>query len=257
MMELLNLGACDNQVVLFADLLGFSQTVLNNAETTMESKGGIVVNLPRIYNIIAGCDYSKDYQSKRCIKFNWVSDSIVITTTADNINAVLTELCKLINIFYCSGFSLRGAITYGKVYHEDNIWGPAFVKAVQYEKRAMFPRVVIKTEDMKRFPISTEFFEFFKLTENPDFMWFDYFDYHLSIAEEKAKDISASLHVYSKFIADNICSAEDDKTIGKYIWLANCFTHSVVKHGTFINSLESISNYQELINNVSSSMLSR
>jgi hypothetical protein len=247
MVDMYNLGLRDGQVVIFVDVLGFKQAILRNESTTMDSKGSLIVNLPAIYNNIDRIDYTKEYQLRKGFKFLWVSDSIVFSTEISNIDIVLSELCKIINIFYCSSFALRGAITVGKLYHEENIWGPAFVWAVEYEKKAMFPRIVIKKHDLNQLKISDNYLEFFKDTEDPDFQYFDYFDYHISTAKRNLKNISASLNIYSDFINDNLKNAKDDKTIGKYMWLANSLKANIIKHSSFIDNMEENYNHCNLI----------
>lgn len=69
-----------------------------------------------------------------------------------NINALITIACynteKVLYKFLESGFIVRGGLTYGDIYYENDIWfGPAMNKACDLESNdAIYPRVIIDPE---------------------------------------------------------------------------------------------------------------
>jgi len=236
MPDLHYMGLDERKVVIFVDILGFSQLVLNNEKTTRDSKGGIIIDVPSIYKIISTIDYEKRYQEHKKIKFLWVSDSIVITTDPENINAALSELRNVINQFYCCSFALRGAITVGALHHEENIWGPAFVHAVVGEKKAKYPRIIIRKDDVLSLLKDSSQVEFFKETEDPEFLFYDFFDDYISNAIKTQQNISAALNVYSQFVFENI-ETQTGSVLEKYIWLGKQLQHNLIKHKAYIEKM--------------------
>jgi hypothetical protein len=163
----------DNMVVLFADIIGFSDVILNDENTSLITDG-MNIYLENISESII-CRYSREYQNKNKIKFIWVSDSIFLTCDKDNINTLLKELDYITHQMYCAHFSLRGGISLGKLYHKNNIWGPAVVNAVGLEKKAVNPCVVITKNDFYMLDINDEFKRFFINLSYSELMYYDFF----------------------------------------------------------------------------------
>ncbi|WP_372400212.1 hypothetical protein ABMY26_31845 [Azospirillum sp. HJ39] len=87
------------------------------------------------------------HQAVECSAF---SDSIVLSMPASfgwricGIGGLCRDLLQL-------GFLTRGAVTVGKLHHRNGmVFGPALVRAVELEKTAVFPRIVVDAEISKR-----------------------------------------------------------------------------------------------------------
>lgn len=228
----------DDQVVLFVDIIGFSNIVMKSQNTEWEDKNikGLMIHLPALYNILTSGDFSHQYQKQMGIKFLWVSDSIIISCDKANVNNMLITLHKLINQLYCTGFAIKGGISVGKLYHENNIWGVPMIKAVQLEKQAVYPRVIISSDDFSKLDISDRYRSFFKLIEN-DYLYYDYFASFFSEQVDHNKNISSYLNVYSTLIVDNFNECTENAHKEKWRWLARELGTTIQRHNDFINEM--------------------
>ncbi|HCA28431.1 MAG TPA: hypothetical protein DEP23_02040 [Ruminococcaceae bacterium] len=208
----------DNMIVLFADIIGFSADVRNNITTTAQTEG-FNIDLASTYNNIVA-RYTEEYQASQGIKFLWVSDSIFITCEAKNINTLLLELDYIINQLYCTHYVIRGGISLGMLYFEKNLWGTAVVTAVDYEKKAVYPRVIISKNDFEALNICDENRLFFKSTELNGFLEYDYINSFLSRKIKEGKTISCYLNVYSCVIQDRFVHCTEKNHKEKWAYLA-------------------------------------
>lgn len=216
---LYHLGTENEKALLFIDIIGFSELVKNsdgfNANDGQPHE--IALIFPVFYNSIAN-HYSKEYQKKRDIKFLWASDTIVISTDIDNINTLIEDLIYLQNQFYCGSLAFRGVITIGNLYHEDNIWGEALVRASDIEKhKVKYPRVIISKEEYSQLSISKQFQNYFVQDElNEDFLTFEVFNPNIDIILNKPELIlHSTLNVYKQLIIENFNKAPSEV---KYRW---------------------------------------
>lgn len=77
------------------------------------------------------------------------SDSIIIMTKEEKANELLSVIAWIYNQFLCMGMIIRGAICYDTLKYDRNcsyLVGKAQVKAVELEKRAFYPRIVLSQE---------------------------------------------------------------------------------------------------------------
>lgn len=221
----------DNMVVLFADIIGFSADVRNNTTTTAQTKG-FNIDFAEIYNAIA-TKYTEEYQVSHEIKFLWVSDSIFITCEAKNINTLLLELDYLINQLYCAHYVIRGGISLGKLYFEKNLWGTAVVTAVENEKEAIYPRIIISQDELEVLNLCDQNSVFFKPTELDNFLEYDYFN---SILFHKIKDdeICSCLNVYSTVIEEQFIKCTENNQKEKWAYLAYQLAAAINTNANYI-----------------------
>lgn len=226
----------EDKVVLFADIIGFSNSVVSNENTTMDDKGGIIVNFERIYELFVS-KYSEQRQQELGVKLLWVSDSIIISAQVENANRIFEILADITNQLYCSGFSLRGAICTGKLHHENNIWGPSYIKAVQLESKvAVYPRVIIPDESYANFELDNVWADSIEDSEIDGLKQFDYFKYQIKKSIDDGTDFNSFLCVYSDFIVDNFKKAKRPEHIVKYVWLAEKLRESICLFQTEIDA---------------------
>ena len=235
----------DNQIVLFADILGFSNAILKSENVNWESNDieGILIKLPVIYDMITKGDFSKEYQKRVGIKFLWVSDSIIISTDIFNFDKLMYTLCDLINKLYCLDFSIRGAICIGKFYHKENIWGTPYIKAVELEKNiSKYPRIIISKTDFHSMKVSDIYKQYFQNTEIDEYLYFDYFECFFDMQVKENKNISNYLGTYSSFIIENFENCIKKEHQDKWRWLARELHNTIAKHSNYIQRMLDNSN---------------
>jgi hypothetical protein len=82
-------------------------------------------------------------------RLTYVSDCIIISTdhTADGFKALCRKVSKLWLDLAWDGFFCRGGISHGTLFHHsDIVFGTAYLKALEMEKTAEMPRVVIDAD---------------------------------------------------------------------------------------------------------------
>jgi hypothetical protein len=123
-------------IVLFLDVLGFSNLVYSKDKTKIED-----------YFSYVQSDFRK-YLSERKFNYIIISDSIVVTTkkTKENLSELIFVIGKIQYQLFLKGILLRGAISFGKLYFNkpsNIIVGPGLIKAYKLESTAKYPRVII------------------------------------------------------------------------------------------------------------------
>lgn len=155
----------ENRIVLFLDILGFKNII----DKTVNKEKDIEENIEKLYNnltlikvflveklkqenlffdnrtLIRDSQFTENNFSLQVTQF---SDSIIISFQNDNndtllrlIRAIQELIIKLAN----EGILSRGAISYGKLIHNDKlIFGPALNDAYETETRAaIYPRIIM------------------------------------------------------------------------------------------------------------------
>lgn len=136
----------EKRIVVFLDILGFSNTVLNDQE-----------NAKKIMNVldeaVESLKSTKKDHDLDTLKITWFSDSIIISDSDVNIASLLSILLAIENIqsFLClSQVTIRGGVSIGECYHTGtNVFGEAMVRAYELEKKAITPRVILSEEVME------------------------------------------------------------------------------------------------------------
>ena len=228
----------DDQVVLFADIIGFSKIVSISEDINWEDSNSnpLKKSLLSIYDYITGVEFSQKYQELKGIRLLWISDSIIVSCGIENINNLLIVLDELTHLLYCSGFIIRGGISVGKLYHDRNIWGSSYIKAVELEKKAINPRIIISKEDIHKLNIYDRHKRFFNRIGNKYF-YYDYFGSYFNEQIRNSIDISDTLIVYSTMIVDNFGLSEEISHIEKWRWLAKELIKIIKIKKVYINGI--------------------
>ena len=143
----------DNRIVLFLDILGFSSIIDKTIDKSEDNKEAIEIlyqNLDEIRIFLNQRLNQKDIFQDRnfSLKVTQFSDSVIISFINDD-NGTLLNLIRtiqeLIIKFVNNGILCRGAISYGKLIHDDKIiFGPALNDAYETEtKAALYPRIIL------------------------------------------------------------------------------------------------------------------
>lgn len=158
-------------VVAFVDLLGTSEHAGEDAaQTTLEK---LDASLRRAR------DQSGIDEALSWFHASWFSDNLSLCAPLpqphrrgdrsfeeSSLGFVLVTVVWLQFRLAIDGFSLRGGITVGAQFADDEVnFGPALVTAVDLEKGATFPRVVL--DDPTLIVVNDHFNDHFTLSENP------------------------------------------------------------------------------------------
>lgn len=138
----------ENRICLFLDILGFKKQV-NGARESSKEIMRIRNGLLEIYYAFHGrLKPPEDYRTSK--KVSQFSDSIVVSyemTEESSVYHLLFDTYMVHIDLLRHGILVRGAITKGALYHDDRlVFGPALVEAVELEKYAMYPRVILSKE---------------------------------------------------------------------------------------------------------------
>lgn len=138
----------ENRVVLFLDILGFKSVIdktINNDDTDNETSiSSLFETLNQMYHEVSSTN-SKKMTSRVITQF---SDSIVLSFLVEDSKEVapfFEDIQALIAMLVKKGILCRGAISYGKLIHNNRIvFGPAMNEAYLTEsKAALYPRVIL------------------------------------------------------------------------------------------------------------------
>ncbi len=154
--------AYEDRLCLFLDILGFKAMIDESVKDSDKiSKAALKpMTAQRIHSALNDINEAMTFElsgvsaliksSKRVTQF---SDSIVVSYRMAEPGAVfdmLYEIYLLQISLIQQGISVRGAISSGGLFHDDAIvFGPALVEAVELEKLAMYPRVILSRDLLK------------------------------------------------------------------------------------------------------------
>lgn len=118
----------------FIDFLGFSDAVNSGSW----KPGEVIAAMEKAGNVAGG---DSDIQVTQ------FSDSLIISASADeewSFLSIIWTVRFLILELTAHGVLLRGGITKGQIFHQDNFaFGPAFIRAYKLEQAAGAPRVIL------------------------------------------------------------------------------------------------------------------
>ena len=148
---------------LFLDILGFKSKICETIDQST-SKVKHPISFPRLLDalqeiqrftaypqqvVIAGNEVDGEITRPTKRKVTQFSDSVVISYPRHDMGdggllSIIFDVQRLHLKMASYGILLRGSITEGLLFHSDNfVFGPAMNEAVELEKEAKFPRVVI------------------------------------------------------------------------------------------------------------------
>lgn len=146
----------EDRYCLFLDILGFQSLVDGSANFKKgdPEKKSLQSLLAALQQIKEGVNY-KDavevsgrmkHTSRKVSQF---SDSVIVSYKKDEpysagITSIIMHVHQLQLQMTARGILFRGAVTVGKLYHDDSfVLGPALNEAVALEKLAAYPRVIL------------------------------------------------------------------------------------------------------------------
>jgi hypothetical protein len=152
-----------NSIVVFIDLLGFSEFVEHNDyEKVSDLIEEFYIKAGKLYIDLQSHRQYDDMPDSNAIKvpikFRLISDSVIISMEIDKEDENKDTLCiGLLNSIWNLSKELigldiiiRGGISYGELYDDGNyIFGKALVEAVKLENKANFPRIILSEKFIK------------------------------------------------------------------------------------------------------------
>lgn len=141
----------------YVDILGWSKIVRDETRAAEVPMAMLEVQAEKdtweIANALVRADYA--------VQMSEFSDCVAFSCDVRSPEArsqLLSRVCRLYVLWLQRGFLCRGAILVGPLVHIDNvIFGPALVDAHDIEKRAaIYPRVVVREDDLKRLDYEPE-----------------------------------------------------------------------------------------------------
>ncbi len=230
----------ENRYVLFLDILGFKKII----STTYDKDQDFPEEIEKLYNALKTINRSNSSTtgSKKITQF---SDSIVVSFS--NIEQyefayLLDDISYMLFLLAFEGIVCRGAIAYGKFYHDDQyLFGPALVDAYETEsKAAIYPRVIIdksvvdiynesaKKISKKRTGFKKEFINSYLMEDFDDKLFIDYFLNPLTFADSKEIYVNY-LESLRDFISKEHSKARTPDVKIKYGWMKQKFNYTITK----------------------------
>lgn len=216
------------KIVLFVDVLGFSNLVFNEDSSKIQD-----------YFSYVNAEFHAHLKKRR---FNYLifSDSLVIS--ADKSNENLSELIFLVGKIqyelFIKGILIRGAISLGNLYinkTKNIIVGPGLINAYNLENVAKYPRIIIDRKIIPEFSKSSQQFidsmkseKFYRLFGEEDRLKFDenlndgypYINFLKPVTRYGSTYLRKNLNNIIKLFKSNYYS---NKHYEKYDWLLRNF----------------------------------
>lgn len=234
MNNMINLNLEKNKVVIFADILGFSKKIRDINEyqaeiqkniSNKEQTNGCIKSLSNIYKIVTKIDNSDIIQDCRDYKFAWLSDSIILISSYKNVGFILDRIANMSLLLSTFNMLLRGGISCGDLHDSDNIMGVPFIEAVELEKEANYPRMLITEKNytqiepyfLGRYNILKNYF---KPIKKGDWFEFDFIEYNI-LGGLKNELSTLILEKYVELIENEIDTIKGNSRVSeKYLWLS-------------------------------------
>lgn len=163
-----NFGFKEERLIFFGDVLGFKDMIKESEQQRVNSM--LTANINNYLDAVK-LDLAAYHQK---VKVTIISDSVIISALKDDADEFFKVVAKIYCDYYGLDFILRGAITYGKLYHEGNIFGSGYIEAYRLEsKEAITPRIIIDEKVLQYTQLNNY------LIEGRDFKSFDAFRYYL------------------------------------------------------------------------------
>ncbi|MFA5171777.1 MAG: hypothetical protein WC426_09430 [Sulfuriferula sp.] len=230
-----------HHAVAYLDILGFSNFV-ENAEKNSDK----LQQLDKLFNEVIPREVSLDGKNStypeifgmKCLS---ISDSFIISApisehpTHTALVAVSMKAIQIAHALLDMGFLVRGAIAVGNVYRTDfNILGTAYQEAVEGEKNAVNPQIVLTEsaeQNLSEF-INNGGVKFSTFTKNElGKTILNSIHPEQSYLPDPHGDANAYFKQYRDTILENL-SHKDTKARSKWLWFAGLFNANVLYFST-------------------------
>ncbi|MCD7846295.1 MAG: hypothetical protein LUG57_10710 [Oscillospiraceae bacterium] len=227
-----NLDLENDKVVIFADVVGFKNLIDFSVNDDVPSTGSVFqINLQCFSNSILN-KYSREYQMSKNIHFMWVSDSIFMASNVDNITTLLEVFDDLANQLFCAHLVVRGGMKIGQLYWKDNLWGTDVNGAVELEKEAEYPRIIISKDDFDILRPPAHYKSCFRTCAEKKTEKYLYYDFFLSWFSRNfynGNKCHSFFNIYISVLRDKYRTSTEDKHIRRWEWLGERLLETVDK----------------------------
>ena len=237
-----NTNQYEDRYCLFLDILGFQSHIIETAANKESSKSQMT--FPQLKSALEQISKGVHYREKIEVSGRWkpssrqvtqFSDSVIISylkneANGNGVSSILMDVHNLQLKLVTKGILLRGAVTSGLLYHdEDFVFGPALNDAVELERLANYPRVILDGEILDEAGLRSSQSPHISRTissmakEDFDGLYYvDYFDVHPDDFDEDWSDLS----YYLEKLRELIKALANKKSLSikvKHSWLRTKF----------------------------------
>ena len=232
--------------VAYLDILGFSKFVED-----AEKKPDNLKKLDKLFSEVIPREVLPDGRNSQYLpnfgmKCLSISDSFIVSApisehpTHPALVVVSMKAIQIAHALLDMGFGVRGAIAVGNVYRTDfNILGTAYQEAVDGEKNAVNPQIVLTesaAKNLDEFNENSGFtYSIFAKNESGQII-LNSIHPEGSYLPDPQGDVNAYFNKYRDTILENL-SHENQKARAKWIWFAGLFNANVRYFSTLNRSL--------------------
>lgn len=284
----------ENRFVAFLDILGFKELIYK-----IEDEGEESSDFKRVRSVLSFLheesvesngqhdlriyEQKEDYILEKELgdpRISYISDCVIISTesTFDGFKSLCNKLTKFSTDIACDGIFMRGAVTYGKIYHHGSmLFGSAYQRAYELEsKKGVHPRIIIDdivfeelSERKGEFPLNdhaivkdkdaVSYLANFPLNYHPLYTssWLEFLLriksrilYHLNTYDTRVSGFGPELRNLDKFCCWKEVYGWDLKfdggsasVLSKYEWLKDEFNSTINKYSEFLSVYDDDKNY--------------
>ena len=226
------MGCCNflsysQRLVAFIDLLGFSDYI---KESDIDNAKAITIYslLHKLdSDVVHGEEQSQSDKCQNGREILAVSDSIIISyplypkVPSGTVINLLLDICNVQRLLLSNGWISRGGVSFGNTYHEQNvIFGTAYMKAIELEKQANFPRIVL--DDTVMSLCGKDNIVPFSLCDIDKIHFIDY----LGILPMHHDGVMI-MHTLHEKITDALLRETKPSIIEKYWWLKEYYNYTI------------------------------
>lgn len=240
------------RIVAFIDILGFKNHVYDSINTdystNIENFNKIQSALDLIIDIAD--NESPMNKNREVIQF---SDSIIISFLINEKSEVFYTLIGLLYLIIellQYGYLIRGGISLGKCFHSDTrVFGPAVIQAVELEKKATYPRIIIDKKVLQKgcenhvthhsSEDESKYLKHFVKEDDDGEFYLNYFSSALSEFDDEFQQLSY-IESLESLIQSNLIKYKDNtRVLDKYEWMKQ-------KYNNMINHMKSKENINRI-----------
>lgn len=236
----------EERIVSFVDILGFSQEICSAGNGELEA---VRSKVKKFRSAFAEASFRKSEPFKPGVEtdngviFLQFSDCFIRakSMTVSPLHYELLSYVHGIADIVNQGFLVRGAVTHGDFYYDDNenvLISPAFIQAYRLEStEASSPRVIVDPKTLQALShrsdwwrwsnrsdlLSEELEEHHKLLrrDSDGYYFVDYLRCIYPEMDEPNDDYPEYLQRHKEFIERSLKEQKDVRTLKKFIWLGN------------------------------------
>lgn len=277
-----------NRFAAFIDILGFKQMIAQ-IENKAPGHDQLFARLTSVLNFLNDESIESNGQHDLLVyesqgdaiierelgnpRITYVSDCAIISTdgTFDGFKSMCNKLTKLATDLACDGMFVRGAITYGPLFHDKKfVFGNAYQRAYEIEStKADYPRIVIDESALSflaahqnKFPLNDfgtrvdsdglRYLHCFPWQYHPIYTydWLNFLlrvkghiIYSLNCHDSRCSEFPAELRNLDRFYCWKETygwqidfSGSNEKILKKYLWLKDEFNRTLDQHTKFLKN---------------------